>query len=400
MAAAAAGAAAAVAAAAAPVAQPFALTPAEVDNDPIPYGTTEGKKLYKAATTPLETKFDGESDKFQLFLEDVTQHAEEHNWGPILRIPNNAGAQRSLLHHIGKLTEANIRDHESTFINAQNSRDAQRTTQMYYFIYHSLESDIRKRVTNERSRYIITINDREYYSGPLLLKAIAALVQVDTASVVADVHAQLHSLDSYMRTKVDDCNIEKFNTHFRDLRTVLSNRSETLNDTQLNLHLFKGYSACSDTDFLTFVMNLKNQVLYQGMTLSPDEIMTLSLRYYTDKVRREEWNKGSPDHEQIIALTAELQSIKGRDNKGKKGKKKGKDGKHKKGDKKGNNKKMPKWRTTPPKDGESTTKVVNDKTVHWCANHKQWVAHTTASCKGINTDKKRNENDNKDKKDL
>jgi hypothetical protein len=218
---------------------------------------------------------------------------------------------------------------------------------------------------------------------------------------VADVHAQLYDLDTYMRTKIDDCNIEKFNTHFRDLRNILSNRSETLNATTLNLNLFKGYSACTDPEFLTFVSNLKHQVLYQGVRFSPDEIMTLALRFYTDKVRREEWNKGSADHEQIVALTAELQSLKGREGKGKKGKKKGKDGKNKKGDKKGK-KKIPKWRTTPPKEGESATKVINDKTVHWCSQHKQWVAHTTASCKGIGTNKaagNANDSNKENKKD-
>jgi hypothetical protein len=46
---------------------PFALTPAEVDNDPIDYRTTEGKKLYRTATTPLATKFDGTSDKYFLW---------------------------------------------------------------------------------------------------------------------------------------------------------------------------------------------------------------------------------------------------------------------------------------------------------------------------------------------
>jgi hypothetical protein len=120
------------------------------------------------------------------------------------------------------------------------------------------------------------------------------------------------------------------------------------------------------------------------MRQTPQEIMTLALRYYTDRVRREQWNKTSSDHEQIVALTAELQSFKGRD-KTKKGKKKEKGGKHKKGDKKGDNKKkVPKWKVTPPTDGV-TMKTVNDKTYNWCLNHKAWVAHTTANCKGIGT---------------
>ena len=263
---------------------PFALTPAEVDNDPINYRTTEGGKLFKAATAPLATKFNGQADKFFLFLNDVTQHAEQHNWGPILQVPNDANAACFLLEHFGELSEGNIHAHALTYI-AANTRDAQRSAQMYYFLYYSLEADIRKRVTNEAARYTIIINNRTYHSGPLFLKAIAALVNVDTASTIADVHAQLHALDLHMRSNVENCNIELFNTHVRNLRTQLTNRSETITDTQLNLHLFRGYSACSDPEFVSFITNIRNQVLYQGIQQTPNEVMTLALRYYTDRVR-------------------------------------------------------------------------------------------------------------------
>jgi hypothetical protein len=298
-----------------------------------------------------------------------------------LQIPNDANVNRSLLDYCGELTEANIRAHAITYISA-NTRDAQRSMQMYYFLYDSLADDLRTRVTNEKSRYIVTINGRDYYSGPLMLKAISALVNVDTASTIADVHAQLHALDTYMRSGIENCNIEQFNTHVRNLRTQLANRAETISDTQLNLHLFRGYSACSDSEFVQFITNLKNQVLYQGAVHTPDEVMTLAHRYFTDRTRRGQWNQLSPEREQIMALTAQLRSFQQRDQKNK-GKKKGKGGKGKGDNKKGKKRKDPKWMTTPPDDGESTTKKVNGKTFHWCLKHEKWVGHTTENCKGI-----------------
>jgi len=50
------------------------------------------------------------------------------------------------------------------------------------------------------ARYTIVHNGCTFYSGTLFLKAIAVLVNIDTASSIADVHAQLHALDIYMRT--------------------------------------------------------------------------------------------------------------------------------------------------------------------------------------------------------
>ena len=365
---------------------PFALTPAEVDDEVLDYRTTEGKKLYKAATTPLATKFDGDSEKISLFLRDVAQHAEENNWDPILQIPNDANVARNLLTSYGELTEANIRTHAMTYITASN-RNTQRSAQMYHFLYYSIEADLRVRITNEETRYTIVHNNRTYRDGPLFLKAVTTLVCVDTASTIAGVHAQLHTLDTYMRTKVENCDIDKFNTHVRNLRMQLENRAETLTNTQLNVHLFRGYAACSDPEFVSFISTIQNQVLYQNAVHTPDEIMTLALRFFTDRTRNGLWNKPSPEKEQILALTAELKNLrsKGHERGGKRDKNK-KDGKNRR-DKK-NKKRVPKWKTTPPKDGESTTKKIKGKTFYWCPAHQEWVNHRPEDCKGIGTPQK------------
>ena len=47
-----------------------------------------------------------------------------------------------------------------------------------------------------------------------------------------------------------------------------------------------------------------------------------------------------------------------------------------------------KWKLIPPKDGESTTKMVlvdgERKKYHWCVNHKAWTLHSPAECKRNN----------------
>jgi hypothetical protein len=301
----------------------------------------------------------------------------------------------------GKLTEANIQAHAMTYIVAQN-RNAQQAAQMYAFLFNSLEDDIKTRVTNEPTRYTIVHNGRRFHNGPLFFKAITTLVCVDTASTIADVHAQLHALDVYMRTKVESCNIEKFNTHVRYLRTQLSNRAEVLSDSQLKVCIFNGYMACSDQEFVQFMTNVKNQTLYQNAMLSSDDVMTLALHFYTDRERHGQWNKLSPDKEQIVALTAELRSLQ---QKGRSGGKHGnKDGKDKKGKGKGNGKgkkgkgKRPEWMTTPPATGEKHEKVVKDKTYYWCPNHEMWTVHKPDDCKGIGASGKQQHSSSDDNK--
>jgi hypothetical protein len=100
-----------------------------------------------------------------------------------------------------------------------------------------------------------------------------------------------------------------------------------------------------------------------------------------------------------MALSAEIKSMK--DKGGKKNNKKGKDGNkgkrnNKRNSKKSGRDKLPKWKTTPPKDGESNTKNVKGKTLHWCPAHSQWVAHRPEDCKGFGTNKDNSRNSNND----
>ncbi len=47
-------------------------------------------KLYKAATMPLATKFDGTSDKYFLILNDVTQQVEGAGVGNSPSLPSSS----------------------------------------------------------------------------------------------------------------------------------------------------------------------------------------------------------------------------------------------------------------------------------------------------------------------
>ena len=90
------------------IAQPpvFALTPGQHRPDQyIDYGTSQGLKLWHAATEPLPEEFDGTSDTIKIFCELLTQRATEAGWhtgaGDILTIPDANGVDRNLITHNG-----------------------------------------------------------------------------------------------------------------------------------------------------------------------------------------------------------------------------------------------------------------------------------------------------------
>ena len=61
-----------------------------------------------------------------------------------------------------------------------------------------------------------------------------------------------------------------------------------------------------------------------------------------------------------------------------------KQGSPKRKDKGKKNKKKPDWMLIPPKEGQAMTKMVNNKSYHWCTCHKAWTQHKPADCHGRN----------------
>ena len=74
-------------------------------------------------------------------------------------------------------------------------------------------------------------------------------------------------------------------------------------------NLFKGYKISSDVKFVANI-DLWESNWMQGDDLTSEIIMTKYLNDYNMKVLCKTWGKQSDDQHSIVALTAELQTIK------------------------------------------------------------------------------------------
>jgi hypothetical protein len=101
-----------------------------------------------------------------------------------------------------------------------------------------------------------------------------------------------------------------------------------------------------------------------------------------------QWGAKTPDDEKIVAMSAQLNALKGQlklDKKlGKLVNKKKEGGGKKKNKKNMSNKVKQKkdeaWKKVPPKDGKKKTKDVGKYTYHWCKHHMSWTIHLPAEC--------------------
>jgi hypothetical protein len=375
---------AAAAAGADPVVAPeavFAATPAKVNSDQIiNYGTAQGIKLFNAATEKLPVTFDVNSQGANLFCYALLDRANKSGWysgeGNILTIKDSAENNRDLIKEYGRLSMNEIKTQVLTYIDGSNRR-VQNSTQMLLCIKESLSDAGKLKIPSEADQW--KANGVE--NGLMLFKYIMQKAVVDTRATSSFFRENLTSLDSYITTI--DSNIELFNQYVHVNQDGLRARGETTDDLVINL--FKAYLNVADQNFVEYIKTKKNAYDEGTTNLEPETLMTFALNKYHILVQEKKWKSLSPQDEQLVALKAQYYELKDANlrlsksliNNKSSSKPRGKGGKFNK--KKGQ--KAETWKKEPPKDGESQTKKVNNKTYHWCKAHKAWTIHSNNECR-------------------
>ena len=358
----------------------FALTPAQAVTGLIDYATSEGQKLYKSATAALtEEGFGLDAADLKVFLETLSDRAFEHDFKSILDIPEDASDPSSTLHnlvsHHGKITLQQIRTHAQNYVSLQ-TREAQKSHQLYTLLMASLTKKAKQRVSLHRSEYTIS----GVRAGAALLKIIIRESHIDTNATTRHVRENLSKLDAYLPTVGHD--ILKLNEYAKLMVEALESRGETTQDLLANL--FKGYTASSDKHFCAYIKR-KQDEFDEGGDITADKLMLLAANKYKTMVEDGVYNKPSAEEEKIIALQAQIKKLaknnKKNDKKDKDVKTKGDGSKAK--DK--GRKKKPDWMLRPPTPNEvNKSKKVNGKEYWWCTALSCWARHHPNDCRASN----------------
>jgi hypothetical protein len=190
----------------------FALAPALVSDAPIDYSTTEGAKIYKAATEALPVEFDCSATKLKVFLSSLGDRASANGWDFILDIPTAivvapaAVPAFNLLTEYGRIPLEQVTAHARTCISTQN-RNAQNSYAIYQCIMQSLTETAKQKILLHEEQY--TVNGIR--SGACLLMVVIRESHLDSNATTKFIRESLSSLDTYM-TKIDS-DIEKFNDY-------------------------------------------------------------------------------------------------------------------------------------------------------------------------------------------
>jgi hypothetical protein len=160
-------------------------------------------------------------------------------------------------------------------------------------------------------------------------------------------------------------NIKEFNLYVTQKRSALIARGQP--PTELKRQLFKAYLKCGDEEFIRFI-NMKKDQYEEGEPIAEDELMSKALTKYELKVENKTWNVADAHKERIIALEAQVRSLKAITPSGNTT-----NASTRKAD-------AFAWKKVKPNANEPQSKSVNKKKYHWCDKHAMWSIHTPEQC--------------------
>ena len=167
--------------------------------------------------------------------------------------------------------------------------------------------------------------------------------------------------------------------------------------------LWKAYKAAPNDEFVVYIKDLKIQADDDGATYLEEDLMVRAENKYEVRLLDEEntWGKPTDEQEKIVAMTAEINSLK-KDQRGaadksnktatkdkKPAAKKSKEQKKTKETTKKNSQDKWAWENKPPKEEDSKedncfVKSFEGKKYFWCTNHNNragmWTLHHPKDC--------------------
>ena len=260
-------------------------------------------KLYNKAISPLEEKFHGEADNLAVFLASTRDRARCFYWQRLITVPIDDGTPRNILTHYGQVSLENTRKHASTYVNTP-TRDAQDNDMFYYLLSDSLTNEFRTTVLLYAEIYMVT----NVPVDSSILKQIIILTRIDNPA--STMHIRETLIESISKLVTLKGNITEFNHGVRKQTGRLHAREQEA--VGLLYYLWKAYKAASDEEFVTYIKDLKNQCDDRRATFTAEDLMVCAENKYEAHLLDGEnvWGEPTEEQEMIVAMSAEINSLK------------------------------------------------------------------------------------------
>lgn len=262
----------------------------------IDLSTKFGSSLWTEGTKPVDEKFSGSGKDVPRFMALVKNQVSKCYLTDIVTING-----KNLLHDYGTVTldeVKRIRDARNA-VNPSSLLEAQpriKAQILFHFLYGSLGSlPLRK---------ISTRLDEIQQDGPTLLKIVLVDTFVATQAHTFKAKEQLYDL----QLKTYKHNVQSMNQGVREIMVDLQAAGHSVGNDDIMITLFRAYSGSTNDEFRNSVMYWKNE-WNNGSLTSAEELMIKADSKFDELKKAGTWGRSSDKDEQIIALTAKLESL-------------------------------------------------------------------------------------------
>jgi hypothetical protein len=283
----------------------------------------------------------------------------------IIRFSTNnptGGAENLLDNNHGSINLSKIRAFEEQCPHLE-IRPVQDSCMMWKCLMNSVGVASKKKITVWKDQ----CNVQNKASGDLLLKIIIRESHLDANAATSHMHTKLTSLLDICILTIG-CDITKLNGCVKLLVDSLAARGETTHDV-LEL-LFKGRRTVPDQDFNDCIEREHKNYEEGHQTANPEDLMLLADNKFKLRCQSPRgWNVAIPQEEKIMALKADIKSMK-KNASNKRHDKGHQKNAHKKGKEQKTPADKPKWMDEPPlkADIKKPFKPVFWKAEPWCCS--------------------------------
>jgi len=268
--------------------------------------TKHGSSLWNEGTKPVDEKFSGQGRDVPRFIAIIKNHVSKCYLTDIVMING-----KNLLSDYGvtSLDEIKQARDKRNAVNPTTLREAQpkiKAQILFHFIYGSLGSlPLRK---------ISTRLEEIGQDGPTLLKVVLVDTFVATQAHTFKIKEQMYDL----QMKAFKWNVQTMNQSVREIVVDLQAAGHSFGNDEIMIALFRAYAGSTNDEFRNAVMYWKNEWA-NGALVSAEELMIKADGKYDELKKAGTWGKSSDKDEQIIALTAKLETLQKEVTKGNKG---------------------------------------------------------------------------------
>ena len=364
----------------------------------IDYDTKNGRDHYEKATAVLDSEtYDCGADGFFQFSKDLARRAQEFGWSRKGGIGwmKKGDEKVNIFTDYGRLTLAEVKVHAATYMSTE-SRKSQDDLMLYTCIMNSLDRSGKLKINVRENDF--KIGEEKLPSGVTLFKIVVQESHIDSNATTAVIRGKMQNLSAYMQEVGND--IQKFNNYVIVLMESLAARGETSSD--IMFHLFTAYGTCSDQLFVKYMEDRLSEY-EDGKEFTWRQIMEKALAKYKTLRTKNLWEAQTDDQKKLIALEAEVQSLKRgkgqvHSNKNQKRNRTRESGQRSSKRRKGQSghsnktpkKEKPKWMFERPAELELfKSKKWNGKTWYYCAkctggkcDPGRYTVHKPSECRG------------------